>query len=56
MKKKIIQLTCFVFKSKTISKSSALQLCDIIEDISINDILLVTWGNHGTKQYPARCI
>ncbi|CAF0794084.1 unnamed protein product [Rotaria sordida] len=26
------------------------------EDISINDILLVTWGNQGTKQYPARCI
>jgi hypothetical protein len=26
------------------------------EDISINDILLVTWGSHGTKQYPARCI
>ncbi|CAF2874955.1 unnamed protein product [Rotaria sp. Silwood2] len=26
------------------------------EDISINDILLVTWGIQGTKQYPARCI
>ncbi|CAF3683799.1 unnamed protein product [Rotaria sp. Silwood1] len=26
------------------------------EDITINDILLVTWGIQGTKQYPARCI
>ncbi|CAF3470262.1 unnamed protein product [Rotaria socialis] len=26
------------------------------EDISINDVLLVTWGTQGTKQYPARCI
>lgn len=25
-------------------------------DIAINDILLVSWGLHGTKQYPARCI
>ena len=26
------------------------------EDISINDILLVSWGIQGTNQYPARCI
>lgn len=26
------------------------------EDIAINDILIVTWGSHGTKQYPARCL
>lgn len=26
------------------------------DDISINDILIVTWGNNGAKQYPARCI
>ena len=26
------------------------------EDISTNDILLVTWGSSGIKQYPARCL
>lgn len=26
------------------------------EEISINDVLLVTWGTNGTKSYPARCI
>jgi hypothetical protein len=38
----------------TISANRNTQLT--YEDISINDILLVTWGSHGTKQYPARCI
>ncbi|CAF0962139.1 unnamed protein product [Adineta ricciae] len=38
----------------TISANRNTQLT--YDDIFINDILLVTWGNHGTKQYPARCI
>ncbi len=38
----------------TISANRNTQLT--YEDISMNDILLVTWGNHGIKQYPARCL